>query len=128
MPPELESMIAVLLLTDEDGFNGLGSIVLAAHPRLPVYRLAPHRGGYGDVGQYDAAATLFPNLTEDDITRRYQSGSHVTAKAADGAVAVGNDLLFLIGRDGHLRPVTTPSAPTPERGDTAIVLAPAGSN
>jgi NhaP-type Na+/H+ or K+/H+ antiporter len=127
MPSELESMIGVLLLTDEDGFNGLGSIVLAAHPRLPVYRLAPHRGGYGDVGQYDAAATLFPNLTDDDITRRYQSGSHVTAKAADGAVAVGNDLLFLIGRDGHLRPVTTSRAPTPEPGDTAIVLGPAGS-
>jgi NhaP-type Na+/H+ or K+/H+ antiporter len=128
MPPELESMIAVLLLTDEDGFNGLGSIVLAAHPRLPVYRLAPHRDGYGDVGQYDHAATLFPNLTDDDITRRYKSGSHVTARALDGALAAGHDLLFLIGRDGHLRPVTTPSAPTPERGDTAIVLAPAGSN
>ena len=71
---------------------------------------------------------LFPNLTEDDITRRYKSGSHVTAKAADGAVAAGNDLLFLIGRDGHLRPVTTSRAPTPEPGDTAVVLGPAGSN
>jgi hypothetical protein len=124
LPPELESMTGVLLLTDEDGFNTLASTVLAARPRLPVYRLAPHRGGYGDVGQYDAAATLFPNLTHDDISRRYESGPCIAAKAADGALAAGSDLLFLIDREGHLRPVTTSRAPTPEPGDTIVVIRP----
>jgi NhaP-type Na+/H+ or K+/H+ antiporter len=124
LPPELESMTGVMLLTDEDGFNSLGSTVLAAHPRLPVYRLAPHRGGYGDVGQYDNAATLFPQLNHDDITRRYQAGAHVTAKAADGALPAGSDLLFLIDRQGHLRPVTTSRPPRPEPGDTVVVLGP----
>ena len=128
MPSELESMIGVLLLTDEDGFNSLGAIVLAAHPRLPVYRLAPHRDGFGLVAQAAAGATLFPNLSEDDITRRYQAGSHVTAQAADGGIPAGSDLLFLIDSQGHLRPVTTSRAPTPEPGDTAVVLGPAGSN
>ncbi|MGN6168846.1 MAG: hypothetical protein ACTHQQ_11850, partial [Solirubrobacteraceae bacterium] len=126
IPEELGSMIGVLLLTREDGFNTLGSTVLAAHPRLPVYRLAPHPGGFGGTwAQYDNAATLFPNLTHDDITRRYQSGSRVTAsKPADGAGADGNDFLFLIGRDKQLRPVTTSRAPTPQPHDTAVVLGP----
>jgi NhaP-type Na+/H+ or K+/H+ antiporter len=128
VPDELQSMTGVLLLTDEDGFNSLGAIVLAAHPRLPVYRLAPHRGGYGDVGRYDAASTLFPHLTEDSITRRYQSGSHVTVKAADGALPEGSDLLFLINHDRHLKPVTTSRPPTPKPGDQIVVLEPAVTN
>jgi NhaP-type Na+/H+ or K+/H+ antiporter len=129
IPEELESMIGVLLLTREDGFNTLASTVLAAHPRLPVYRLAPHPGGFGGTwAHYDNAATLFPQLTEDDITRRYQAGSRVTSKAADGALPDGNDLLFLIGRDKHLKPVTTSRAPKPEPGDTTVVLGPAARN
>jgi NhaP-type Na+/H+ or K+/H+ antiporter len=125
IPSELESMIGVLLLSDEDGFNTLASTVLAAHPRLPVYRLAPHAGGFGGTwAKYDNAATLFPQLTEENITRRYQAGSRVTAKTADGALPDGNDLLFLIGHDKHLKPVTTSRAPRPEPGDTAVVLGP----
>jgi hypothetical protein len=125
IPEELGSMIGVLLLTREDGFNTLASTVLAAHPRLPVYRLAPQPGGFGGTwAQYDNAATLFPSLTHDDITRRYQAGSHVTARAADGGIPAGSDLLFLIDREGHLRPVTTSVAPTPGRGDTVVVLEP----
>jgi hypothetical protein len=118
-------MIGVLLLTDEDGFNTLASTVLAAHPRLPVYRLAPHPGGFGGTwAKYDSAATLFPQLTEDNITRRYQAGSRVTAQAADGAIAADGDLLFLINREAGLRPVTTSRPPTPEPGDTTVVLGP----
>jgi NhaP-type Na+/H+ or K+/H+ antiporter len=128
LAPELEGLTGVLLLTDEDGFNTLASTVLAAHPRLPNYRLRPHRDGYGVVAQANAGATLFPHLTEDVITRRYQSGSRVTAKAADGALAAGSDLLFLIDREGGLRPVTTSGAPTPGPGDTAVVLGPVVSN
>jgi NhaP-type Na+/H+ or K+/H+ antiporter len=125
LPDVLQSMTGVLLLTSEDGFNSLGAIVLAAHPRLPVYRLAPNRGGYGDVGQFDTADILFPQLTEGKISRRYQSGSRVTAaQAANGAGADGNDVLFLIGRKGGLRPVTASGAPTLEPGDRAVVLGP----
>jgi NhaP-type Na+/H+ or K+/H+ antiporter len=128
LAPELEGLTGVLLLTDEDGFNTLASTVLAAHPRLPSYRLHPHRDGYGVVAQANAGATLFPHLTEDVITQRYQSGSRVTAKAADGGLAAGSDLLFLIDREGGLRPVTKSGAPTPAPGDTAVVLGPVVSN
>jgi hypothetical protein len=122
---ELEGVTGVLLLTDEDGFNTLAYTVLAAHPRIPVYRLAPRRGGYGVVAQDGAAATLFaPGLTHDDITRRYRSGSRVITNAADDAIAAGSDLLFLIDPEGHLRPVTTSGAPTPELGDTLVLLGP----
>jgi hypothetical protein len=124
IPEELDSMTGVLLLTNEDGFNALASNVLAAHPRLPVYRVAPHRGRYGLVAGDDATATLFPQLNHDDITRRYQAGARVTSKAADGALPDESDLLFLIGHDGRLRPVTTSRAPRPEPGDTVVVLGP----
>jgi hypothetical protein len=128
IPEELDSMMGVLLLTDEDGFNTLASTVLAAHPRLPVYRLAAHPGGFGGTwAEYDNTVTLFPHLTEDDITRRYQAGSRVTSRAADGAIPDGNDLLFLIGRDKHLIPVTASRVPTPQPGETAVVLGPEGA-
>jgi NhaP-type Na+/H+ or K+/H+ antiporter len=129
IPEELGSMIGVLLLTREDGFNTLGSTVLAAHPRLPVYRLAPHPGGFGGTwAQYDNAATLFPNLTHDDITRRYQAGSRVTSRVGADALPDGNDVLFLIDRERHLMPVTTSHPPTPKGGDQVVVLGPAERN
>jgi hypothetical protein len=125
LPPELRSVTGVLLLTEEDGFNILASGVLAALPRLPVYRLAPRRDGYGLVAQAAAGVTLFPNLSEDDITKRYRSGSHVTATAANGALPAGTELLFVVGSEGGLTPVTSSGSPAPEPGDTAIVLEPA---
>jgi hypothetical protein len=76
------------------------------------------------VGHYDAAATLFPQLTHDDINRRYQSGARVIAKAAEGPIADGNDVLFLVDRVKGLKPVTTPRPPTPGPGDTVVVLVP----
>jgi hypothetical protein len=73
-----------------------------------------------------AAATLFsPPLTHDDITKRYQAGSRISARPSDGAIRAGSDLLFLIHRGQDLRPVTTSDSPTPEPGDTAVVLGPA---
>jgi hypothetical protein len=122
---ELEDVSGVLLLTDEDNFNTLASTVLAGQPGTPVYRVAPRHASQRAVTEDNtAAATLFsPNLTNDEITQRYQSGSRVTSMAAD-AIATGSDLLFLIDRGGVLRPVTTSDAPTPEPGDTVVVLGP----
>jgi hypothetical protein len=126
---ELEDVTAVLLLTDEDGFNSLAANGLAGQSGTPVYRLAPRRG-YADEAQEKAnAAILFSSaLTHDDITRRYESGSRVISEAADGAIPAGSDLLFLIHRGKDLRPVTTSDTPTPKPGDTAVVLGPATRN
>jgi NhaP-type Na+/H+ or K+/H+ antiporter len=126
---ELEEVSAVLLLTDEDGYNALAANALAGQSRTPVYRLAPSHG-YSIAALEEAnAATLFSStLTNDDITRRYESGSRVTTTAADGAVPTGSDLLFLIHRGKDLRPVTTSDTPTPEPGDTVVALGPVVRN
>jgi hypothetical protein len=122
---ELEDVSAVLLLTGDDGFNALASTVLAGQSRTPVYRLTPRHGYTAATQQNAGAATLFsPTLTHDDISRRYGSGSRVISEAANGAMPTGSDLLFLIDRRGALRPVTTSDAPTPESGDTVVVLGP----
>jgi hypothetical protein len=67
------------------------------------------------------SATVTPSSL---LIHRYQSGSRVITKAADGAIAAGSDLLSLIHRGRDLRPVRTAGALTPEPGDTAILLGP----
>jgi hypothetical protein len=123
---ELEGVTGVLLLTDEDGFNALALNILAAYPRLPVYRLAASRNkGYG--AQDSTAAILFaPTLTDDAIADRYQSGARITSEATDGKVPAGSDLLFSID-NGDLKPATRSGAPTPKPGGTVVVLGPASS-
>jgi NhaP-type Na+/H+ and K+/H+ antiporter len=122
---ELEEVSAVLLLTGDDGYNALAANVLAGQSRTPVYRLTP-RHGYSPAAEDNAgAATLFsPTLTYDEIARRYGSGSRVTTTAADGGIPTGSDLLFLTHSGRDLRPFTTSDAPTPEPGDTAVLLGP----
>jgi hypothetical protein len=122
---ELEEVSSVLMLTPEDGYNALAATVLSGQSVIPVYRLAPRHGYSIAAVEKAAAATLFsPTLTHDDITRRYGSGSRVSSVAADGAMPIGSDLLFLIDSGGALRPVTTSDSPTPEPGDTVVVLGP----
>jgi hypothetical protein len=120
---ELEDVSAVLLLTDEDGYNALASAIVAGQSETPVYHLAPRPGRGASVEENTGAATLFSRtLTNDDISRRYESGSRVSAKTADGPADAGSDLLFVIDRKGVLKPVTTSDAPTPEPGDTVVCL------
>ena len=123
---ELEDVSAVLLLTEEDGYNALASTVLAGQSGTPVYRLAPRHGYAIEAREKANAATLFSSaLTHDDITRRYESGDRISAQAANGAIPAGSDLLFLIEHDGKkLRPFTTSVAPTPAPGETVVVLGP----
>src|SRR5262249_27515477 len=120
---ELEEVTAVLMLTAEDGYNSLAANVLAGQSDTPVYRLAPSHGFALEAREKADAALLFSStLTHDAITRRYESGWRVSSKAASGAALDGIDLLFLIDREGHLRPVTTSDSPTPNPGDTVIAL------
>jgi NhaP-type Na+/H+ or K+/H+ antiporter len=123
---ELEDVTDVLLLSEEDGYNSLAAEVLAGQGGTPLYRLAPRHGYSIEAREKANAATLFSSaLTHDDITQRYESGSRISSKAADGALAAGGDLLFLIDHDGKkLRAVTTSDAPTPAPGDTVVVLGP----
>jgi NhaP-type Na+/H+ or K+/H+ antiporter len=120
---ELEDVSDVMLLTDEDGYNSLAANVLAGQSATPVYRLAPRRGYSLEATEKANAAILFSSLlTHDDMTRRYESGSRIGSEAADGTIATGTEVLFLIDRAGRLKPATSSAAPTPEPGDTLVTL------
>jgi hypothetical protein len=120
----LEGITVVLLLTGEDDFNALASTVLYGLVDDRVYRLAAPMRSNGVVAPYTGADILFgTGLTRGDVERRYASGARiVTCEAADGVPDSG-DLLFRIRADGRLEAVTESSAPEPQPGDTAILLA-----
>jgi NhaP-type Na+/H+ or K+/H+ antiporter len=122
---ELEGITSVLLLTDEDDFNALASAVLAGNSETRVYRLAPHQPSHGVVAPYTGGETVFaPTLTRYDIALRHDSGARTTTAPAAGGTPPGTDLLFLISPDGALTPVTTSRQPTPQSGDTLVLLSP----
>jgi NhaP-type Na+/H+ or K+/H+ antiporter len=122
---ELEGITAVLLFTDEDDFNALAATVLAGNPETSVYRLAPRHPTHGVVAPFSGGDTVFaPTLTRETVGHRYNSGSRITAQAADGTIRPGTDILFLIDPDGRLTPTTTSRPPAPHPGDTLVLLGP----
>ena len=122
----LEGITAVLLLTDEDDFNALASVLLAESVDGRVYRLAPPQRSHGVVAPYTAGEILFgAGMTRPAIAGRYQDGARIVTRGADGALPAGQELLFLVRADGQLAAVTQTGTPAPLAGDTAVSLAPA---
>ena len=122
----LEGITAVLLLTDEDDFNALASVLLAESVEGRVYRLAPPQRSHGVVAPYTTGEILFGNgMTRLAVTGRYQDGARIVTYGADGAVPAGHDLLFRVRTDGQLDAVTQTSTPAPHAGDTIVSLGPA---
>jgi len=124
---QLEGITAVLLLTDEDDFNALGSTVLAGSVDGPVYRLAARLPSHGVVAPYTGGEILFESqLTRYEVSRRYAGGARISTRAADGGALADDSLLFLVRADGQLAPVTSNGPPQPQRGDTMVLLGPDG--
>ena len=122
----LEGITAVLLLTDEDDFNALASVLLTVTVEGRVYRLAPPQHSHGVVAPYTTGEILFANaMTRPAVTERYRDGARIVVHSTDGALPAGQDLLFIVRADGQLVPVTQTSAPTPQAGDTFVSLGPA---
>ena len=122
----LEGITAVLLLTDEDDFNALASVLLADSVEGRVLRLAPPQPSHGVVAPYTSGEILFGNgMTRPVVTQRYQDGSRIITHGADDMPPAGQDLLFLVRADGRLAAVTQTSTPTPQAGDTIVALEPA---
>jgi len=122
---ELEGITAVLLLTGEDDFNALASTVLAGNPETSVYRLAPRDPTQGVIAPYTAGGTLIaPGLTREAVADRYSAGARISTQPADGSVPSNAYLLFLISPEGTLHPATTSRPPTPQSGDTLVLLGP----
>jgi NhaP-type Na+/H+ or K+/H+ antiporter len=126
---QLEGVTAVLLLTEEDDFNALGSTVLDGTVEGPVYRLGARQPSHGVVAPYTGGQILFdPGLTRYEIGRRYADGARIRTQPGDGGnpgTPAGSDLLFLVRADGRLDPVTRARPPEPQAGDTMVLLGPA---
>jgi hypothetical protein len=113
----LDDVTAVLLLTREDDFNALASIMLEDTVDGPVYRLAPPSGEHGVVAPYTGGELLFPVINRSTVDRRYADGATVVIRSAN-QVPEPDDVLLVIHPDGSLaRPVQPPAA-----GDTMVVL------
>jgi NhaP-type Na+/H+ or K+/H+ antiporter len=122
----LEGITAVLLLTDEDDFNALASVLLAESVQGRVYRLAPPHPSHGVVAPHTGGEILFgPGMTRLAITARYHDGARIIMHGAGGMLPAGQDLLFLVRADGQLTAVTQSSTPAPQAGDTIVALGPA---
>jgi NhaP-type Na+/H+ or K+/H+ antiporter len=120
---ELEDITAVLLLTDDDGFNALAALMLNRHPETAVYRLAPPNDGHAFVAASADDETLFgPALTGPALFARYAAGARITTTPADGDAGSTADLLFTITPDGTLRPTTSDHELVPRPDDTLVVL------
>jgi len=121
----LEGITAVLLLTDEDDFNALASVLLTETVEGRVYRLAPPQHSHGVVAPYTTGHILFATgMTRPAVTERYQDGARIVVHGADGVLPAGQDLLFVVRADGQLTAVTQTSTPTPQAGDTLVSLGP----
>jgi NhaP-type Na+/H+ or K+/H+ antiporter len=121
----LEGITAVLLLTDEDDFNALASVLVTETVEGRVYRLAPPQRSHGVVAPYTTGEILFANgMTRPALTKRYQDGARIVAHGTDGVLPAGQDLLFVVRADGQLVPVTQTGTPTPQPGDTLVSLGP----
>jgi Sodium/hydrogen exchanger family len=122
----LEGITAVLLLTNEDDFNALASVLLADSVEGRVYRLAPPQRSHGLVAPYTTGEILFGyGLTSPAVTGRYRDGARIVTHGDGGVLPAGQDLLFVVRADGQLATVTQTSTPTPQAGDTIVALGPA---
>ena len=123
---QLEGVTAVLLLTAEDDFNSLASMMLEGGVDGPVYRLAAPQPSHGVVAPYFGGEILFGlELSGAAIARRYAAGSRIVTRPVGDPAAAGHDVLFVVRGNGQLAPVTHSGVPAPEPGDTLVLLGPA---
>ncbi|MBN0044361.1 sodium:proton exchanger [Streptomyces actuosus] len=122
----LEGVTAVYLLTDDDDFNALASVVMADRVEGPIYRVGPPPGSQGVVAPYTGGATLFgPELARQALVERHRRGARFHVQSASAPRPPGHDALFLVSRDGRLEPVTGTPPDGPAPGDTLVLLGPA---
>ncbi|MGW4566980.1 cation:proton antiporter [Streptomyces sp. NPDC004561] len=122
----LEGVTSVLLLTDDDDFNALASIVMEDSVEGPVHRVGAPPGSPGVVAPYTARGTLFgPRLVRHALAARHDRGAGFHVQPASAPLPPGHDALFLVRHDGRLEPVAEASPAGAEPGDTLVLLGPA---
>ncbi|WAZ26545.1 cation:proton antiporter [Streptomyces cinnabarinus] len=122
----LEGVTAVFLVTDDDDFNALASIVMQDNVDGPVYRVGPPQDSHGVVAPYTGGDILFGrSLVRHALAERYAQGARFTVRPAADPLPPEHDTLFVVRADHQLDPVTETSESTPRQGDTVILLGPA---
>ncbi|MCM2410784.1 sodium:proton antiporter [Streptomyces sp. RKAG290] len=122
----LEGVSAVLLLTDDDDFNALASVVIKDNVQGPVYRVGPPLQSHGVVAPYTGGDILFGRpLVRHLLAERYGRGARFLLQPGSVPIPPDHDVLFVIRSNGQLDPVTETRAITPMPDDTAVLLGPA---
>ncbi|UYQ65522.1 cation:proton antiporter [Streptomyces peucetius] len=122
---QLEGVTAMFLLTGDDDFNALASIVMRVGVDGPVYRIGPPDDREGAVAPYTGGAILFGRtLTRRALATRHAQGSRFTVLPTARPLQPQHDTLFVLRADGRLEPVTDQAAVTPRDGDSVVVLVP----
>ncbi|MFF3676326.1 cation:proton antiporter [Streptomyces sp. NPDC002120] len=121
----LEGVNAVFLLTDDDDFNALASVVVQDNVEGPVYRVGPPHESHGVVAPYTGGAVLFGgSLVRHVLATRYEQGARFLVRPASDPVPPGHEALFLVSADGRLDPVDATQPRTPEQGYSVVLLGP----
>jgi NhaP-type Na+/H+ or K+/H+ antiporter len=122
----LEGVTAVFLLTDDDDFNALASVMVQDSVEGPVYRVGPPHDSHGVVAPFTGGDILFGRaLVRHTLAARYEQGARFVVESAGDAPPSGHNTLFVVRADGRLDPVTEAHAVTPRAGDTVVLLGPA---
>ncbi|OKK21876.1 sodium:proton exchanger [Streptomyces sp. CB00455] len=121
----LEGVNAVFLLTDDDDFNALASVLVEDNVEGPVYRVGPPHDRHGVVAPYTGGAVLFGSpLLRHVLAARYEAGARFLVRPASDPLPPGHETLFVVRGDGRLEPVDETSSGTPQEGDTVVLLGP----
>lgn len=122
----LEGVNAVFLLTDDDDFNALASVLVEDNVEGPVYRVGPPHESHGVVAPYTGGAVLFGgSLVRHVLADRYEQGARFEVRPAAEPLPPGHEALFLVGDDGRLDPVDATRSDAPPANGLVVVLAPA---
>lgn len=122
----LEGITSVFLLTDDDDFNALVSVVLRDSVDGPVYRVGPPPDTRGVVAPYASGEILFGReLVRHTVADRHAHGARFHVQPASAPYPPGHETLFVVRPDGRLEPTTEARAVTAAEGDTLVLLGPA---
>ncbi|MFJ6783526.1 cation:proton antiporter [Streptomyces yangpuensis] len=121
----LEGVTTVFLLTDDDDFNALASVVVGGNVEGPVYRVGPPHEGHGVVAPYTGGDVLFgTRLVRHVLADRYRRGARYLVQPASRPVPADSETLFVVRGDGRLRPVTEGGSVSPAADDLLVLLGP----
>lgn len=124
----LEGVSAVFLVTDDDDFNALASVVMQDNVEGPVYRVGPPYDSHGVVAPYTGGDILFGrSLVRHTLAERYAAGARFVVRPTSAPLPPGHDMLFVVRADQRLEPVTENRPVRPEKGDSVVLLTPVSS-